>query len=56
MKGAQIRAWKSGKLSQLTGDMKSCALDSEHTHHKADIISKDTLKNIIMRFPSYLQA
>ena len=43
-------------MSQLAHDMKSCALNSDHMHYKADINSMDTLKRIIMRLPPHLQA
>ena len=56
VKGPQIRAWESEKLSQLARDMKSCALNSDHMHYKADINSMDTLKRIVMRLPPHLQA
>ena len=56
VKGSQIRAWESEKLSQLARDMKSCALNSDHMHYKADINSMDTLKKIVMRLPPHLQA
>ena len=36
--------------------MKSCALNSDHMHYKADINSMATLKKIGMRLPSHLQA
>lgn len=36
--------------------MKSCTLNSEHIHYKADINSMATLKKIGMRLPSHLQA
>ena len=36
--------------------MKSCALNSDHIHYKADINSMDTLKRIVMRLPPHLQA
>ena len=32
--------------------MKSCALNSDHMHYKADINSMATLKKIGMRLPS----
>ena len=35
--------------------MKSCSLDSEHMHYKADINSMDTLKKIVVRLPPHLQ-
>ena len=56
VQGPQIRAWESEKLSQLARDMKSCALNSDHMHYKADINSMDTLKKIVMRLPPHLQA
>lgn len=56
VKGPQIRAWESEKLSQLARDMKSCALNSCHMHYKADIDSMDTLKRIVMRLPPHLRA
>ena len=56
VKGPDIRAWESEKLSQLAHDMKSCALNSDHMHYKADINSMDTLERIIMRLPPHLQA
>ena len=56
VKGPQIRAWESEKLSQLARDMKSCALNLDHMHYKADINSMDTLKWIVMRLPPHLQA
>ena len=56
VKGPQIRAWESEKLSQLAHDMKSCALNSDHMHYKADTSSMDTLKRIVMRLPPHLQA
>ena len=56
VKGPQIRTWESEKLSQLARDMKSCALNSDHMHYKADINSVDTLKKIVMRLPPHLQA
>ena len=56
VKEPQIRAWESGKLSQLARDMKSCALNPDHMHYKADINSVDTLKRIVMRLPPHLQA
>ena len=56
VKGPQIRAWESEKLSQLVRDMKSCALNSDHMRYKADINSMDTLKRIVMRLPPHLQA
>ena len=36
--------------------MKSCALNSDHMHYKADINSMDMLKRIVMRLPPHLQA
>ena len=36
--------------------MKSCALNSDHMHYKADINSMDTLKRIVMSLPPHLQA
>ena len=51
VKGPQIRAWVSEKLSLLARDIKSCALNSDHTHYRAEINSMDTL-----RFPPHLQA
>ena len=56
VKGPQFRAWESKKLSQLARDMKSCALNSDHMHYKADIDSMDTLKRVVMRLPPHLQA
>ena len=56
VKGPQIRAWESEKLSQLARDMKSCSLNSDHMHYKTDINSMDTLKRIVMRLPPHLQA
>ena len=56
VKGPQIRTWESEKLSQLARDMKSCALNSDHMHYKADINSMDTLKRVVMRLPPHLQA
>ena len=56
VRGPQIRAWESEKLSQLACDMESCALNSDHMHYKADNNSMDTLKRIVMRLPPYLQA
>ena len=56
VKGPQIRARESEKLSQLARDMTSCSLNSEHIHYKADINSIDTLTKIVMRLPSHLQA
>ena len=56
VKGPQIRVWESEKLSQLARDMKTCSLNSEHMHYKADINSMDTLKMIVMMLPTHLQA
>ena len=56
VKGPQIRAWESEKLSQLARDMKSCAINSDYMHYKADINSMDMLKKIVMRLPPHLQA
>ena len=36
--------------------MKSCSLNSEHMHYKADIDSMDTLKKIVMRLLSHFQS
>lgn len=52
--GPEIRASKN--LSQLARDMKCCALNPEHMRYKADINFMDTLKKIVMRLPSHLQA
>ena len=51
VKGPQIRACESDKLSQLTRDMKNCILNSEQMRYKADINSMDTLKKVVMRLP-----
>ena len=56
VKGPQICAWKSEKLSQLARDMKSCTLNPDHMHYKADINSMDTLKRIVMILPPHLPA
>ena len=56
IKGPQIRASKPDKLSQLARDMRNCILNSEHMHYQADINSMDTLKRVVMRLPSHLQA
>ena len=56
VKGPQIRASESDKLSQLARDMKNCILNSEQMRYKADINSMDTLKKVVMRLPSQLQA
>ena len=56
VKGPQIRASESDKLSQLPRDMKNCILNSEHMHYKADINSMDTLRRVVMRLPPHLQA
>ena len=56
VKGPQIRASESDKLSQLARDMKNCILNSEHTHYKADINSMDRLRRVVMRLPPHLQA
>ena len=56
VKGPQIRTWESEKLSQLACNMRSCALNSDHMHYKADINSMGTLKRIVIRLPPHLQA
>ena len=56
VKGPQIRASESDKLSQLVRDMKNCILNSEHMHYKADINSMETLRRVVMRLPPHLQA
>ena len=56
VKGPQNRTWESKKLSQLAHDTKSCALNSDHMHYKADINSMDMLKRIVMQLPPHLQA
>ena len=56
VRGPQIRASESDKLSQLARDMKNCILNSEQMRYKADINSMDTLKKVVMRLPSQLQA
>ena len=56
IKGPQIRASEPDTLSQLARDMGNCILNSEHMHYQADINSMDTLKRIVMRLPSHLQA
>ena len=56
VEGSHIRAWESEKLPQLARDMESCVLNSDHMHYKADIISMDTLKRIVLRLPPHLQS
>ena len=56
MKGPQISASESDKLSQLARNMKNCILNSKHMRYKADINSMDTLKKVVMRLLSQLQA
>ena len=56
IRGPQIRASEPNKLSQLARDMRNCILNSEHLHYQADINSMDTLKRVVMRLPSHLQA
>ena len=56
IKGPQIRASEPDKLSQLARNMRNCILNSEHMHYQADIKSMDTLKRVVMRLPSHLQA
>ena len=56
VKRSQIPTWESEKLSQLARDMESCVLNSDHMHYKADIISMDMLKRIVLRLPSHLQS
>lgn len=54
VKGPQIRTWENS--SRLAHDMKSCALNSDHIHYKAVINSMDTLRRIVMRLLTHLQA
>ncbi|KAK2551629.1 hypothetical protein P5673_027396 [Acropora cervicornis] len=56
IRGPQIRASEPDKLSQLARDMRNCILNSEHMHYQAGINSMDTLKRVVMRLPSHLQA
>ena len=56
VKGSHIHAWESEKLPQLARDMESCVLNSDHMHYKADVISMDTLKRIVLRLPPHLQS
>ncbi|XP_067030756.1 uncharacterized protein [Acropora muricata] len=56
IRGPQIRASEPDKLSQLARDIRNCILNSEHMHYQADINSMDTLKRVVMRLPSHLQA